>query len=536
MSKKEVEKNSKELIPLSEAEKYCEYSADYLKLRARQEKLKARKVGRAWHTKKSWVEEYEEKMEEYWDLREDGIPSSKASSLVFEKEEAKEVKVIYRPKKAEETEEKKEKKEVKETAPQFVFSPRFKKAAALGLVLLLFLSAGAFVPKKELMGQAVELVGSRFGSPRLGTPLSSLGESFSFKGAPSFQSGFKLDGFSLSGFKLDGFSLFAKNIKENVRQATGTLTWYTRYEARIFSSFGRWLGRSVKSASLLAWSKAGQEPFISKNSLTGIFDKEIRFSKNFYSPSETPFEESPSFFNSLTAELSFSFSSLSRRLAGGFDEAGNGAAFLLTSVKKTGGNLLFGLGRVFGKTGEMIGKRTSNGWAVFVKGTKNIRKGAGTLFAFWGGSFSRFGRGLAATFGSVTKSFNLAAKISRGTFKEFLAYLKNTAKTFAGGLKNFLVKLSPKNLFAGRKESPSRKEEEKEKKEQEEREVRVSKEGVVVLPSSMREKGVKEKIKNAFSDEVVVTSEDERSGIVKPVFKEGTGEDYMYMLVPIVEE
>lgn len=45
-------------ISLKEATKFCKYSQDYLKLRARQRKLKAVKIGRNWLTKREWIEEY----------------------------------------------------------------------------------------------------------------------------------------------------------------------------------------------------------------------------------------------------------------------------------------------------------------------------------------------------------------------------------------------------------------------------------------------------------------------------------------------
>jgi uncharacterized membrane protein YraQ (UPF0718 family) len=47
-----------EYISLKAAQKYCRYSQDYLKLRARQGKLKALKIGRNWVTMKEWVEDY----------------------------------------------------------------------------------------------------------------------------------------------------------------------------------------------------------------------------------------------------------------------------------------------------------------------------------------------------------------------------------------------------------------------------------------------------------------------------------------------
>lgn len=51
-------KSKSEYISLREAAKYCEYSQEYLSLRARQGKLKAIKFGRNWVTKREWLEEY----------------------------------------------------------------------------------------------------------------------------------------------------------------------------------------------------------------------------------------------------------------------------------------------------------------------------------------------------------------------------------------------------------------------------------------------------------------------------------------------
>ncbi len=45
-------------LPLSKAAEFCDYSQDYLSLRARQGKLRAIKIGRHWFTTKLWLEEY----------------------------------------------------------------------------------------------------------------------------------------------------------------------------------------------------------------------------------------------------------------------------------------------------------------------------------------------------------------------------------------------------------------------------------------------------------------------------------------------
>ncbi len=59
-----------------------------------------------------------------------------------------------------------------------------------------------------------------------------------------------------------------------------------------------------------------------------------------------------------------------------------------------------------------------------------------------------------------------------------------------------------------------------------------TKEGVVVIPYSGEEE-VKEKIKEAFSDEIRVEPEDKTSGIIIPIFREREGEKYLYMIVPM---
>ena len=53
-----VSDNKNNYISLREAAKYCSYSQDYLKLRARQGKFKAVKIGRNWVTTREWLSEY----------------------------------------------------------------------------------------------------------------------------------------------------------------------------------------------------------------------------------------------------------------------------------------------------------------------------------------------------------------------------------------------------------------------------------------------------------------------------------------------
>ena len=61
-------------------------------------------------------------------------------------------------------------------------------------------------------------------------------------------------------------------------------------------------------------------------------------------------------------------------------------------------------------------------------------------------------------------------------------------------------------------------------------------EGLVVIPSIEKDEETVKKIKEAFSDEVKVEPKDKTSGIITPIFKEGEGQKYLYLLVPISYE
>jgi len=54
-------------ISLSQASQYCDYSQEYLSLRARQKKLQAKKIGRNWFTTRTWLQEYISNAIEYKD-------------------------------------------------------------------------------------------------------------------------------------------------------------------------------------------------------------------------------------------------------------------------------------------------------------------------------------------------------------------------------------------------------------------------------------------------------------------------------------
>lgn len=55
--------------------------------------------------------------------------------------------------------------------------------------------------------------------------------------------------------------------------------------------------------------------------------------------------------------------------------------------------------------------------------------------------------------------------------------------------------------------------------------------GMVVLPSS--NSGNIKDIKDSFSDEVVLSQQDSTTGVITPIFKNTTGGEYLYLMVPV---
>lgn len=65
-------------------------------------------------------------------------------------------------------------------------------------------------------------------------------------------------------------------------------------------------------------------------------------------------------------------------------------------------------------------------------------------------------------------------------------------------------------------------------------------EGIVVLPKTNMaeaERLREEAIKEVFSDQVMLISDETgRSGVVRPIFRSGVGEDYLYVMVPVNDQ
>jgi len=128
-------------ISLSEASKSCNYSQEYLSLRARQGRLKSAKFGRNWVTTEEWLAEYIKKSEEYNSVHNGNghrirhAEEIKAPSLIttFPKDKSvdiEKIKIIKIPKNL---------PIEKEPKPRFRF--------AMALIIFLFIAGGIFSQK-----------------------------------------------------------------------------------------------------------------------------------------------------------------------------------------------------------------------------------------------------------------------------------------------------------------------------------------------------------------------------------------------------
>lgn len=139
-----MRKGSKEkliYISLKEASKSCDYTQEYLSLRARQGKLKSVKFGKNWITTKEWITEYIKKSQEYnnthnkkdrkiINFRKIEATLQPPTQPVTGDAEVKKIKIIKVP----------------ENLP-IKKEPRLRASFAAALVVVLFLAGGFFSQK-----------------------------------------------------------------------------------------------------------------------------------------------------------------------------------------------------------------------------------------------------------------------------------------------------------------------------------------------------------------------------------------------------
>jgi len=76
------ENNNQKYISLLEAARFCSYSESYLRLRARQGKLKSIKLGKKWMTTRDWMDEYQHRVDD-WRAAGEAKKSAAMSGAAF---------------------------------------------------------------------------------------------------------------------------------------------------------------------------------------------------------------------------------------------------------------------------------------------------------------------------------------------------------------------------------------------------------------------------------------------------------------------
>lgn len=124
-------------ISLSEAARYCSYSQEYLSLRARQRKLKSKKIGRNWVTTLEWLKEYIQEAEKY-----NGYKNGSKGALTRSRQLAIETarKEITPP------------ENLPMGEPQIIFEKYFRHGLLEGIVLQKIAFASAFVALIVMIG------------------------------------------------------------------------------------------------------------------------------------------------------------------------------------------------------------------------------------------------------------------------------------------------------------------------------------------------------------------------------------------------
>jgi hypothetical protein len=131
----------------------------------------------------------------------------------------------------------------------------------------------------------------------------------------------------------------------------------------------------------------------------------------------------------------------------------------------------------------------------------------------------------------ITAGFISTEDTQASTFEAF----KNYKDWVVEGIADRLVKIKSGEYFSLTKGKIVQEESKIEETVLEkEIEIPETKEGMVMF-SSEEKNEIEKKIMDSFSDRVEIKPEDEISGMIIPIFKEGRGQEYFYIMVPINE-
>ncbi len=523
MDKQDIAEN---YITLQESTQYCQYSQEYLSLRARSGKLKAVKFGRNWMTKKEWLDEYLSTVEEYKEYIDECVKRKETKNNGIES--IKEfTKHIVAP----------------ENLPvgELGFFGKIKEAV-FNFPSPEFFSNRLGFGFASAFASVLIIAGCVFGNSSL---IKVFRQADSFAGIISSSGDVIAVGF------LKNFSESALVVSDNINAIAENVG-----KAEIIIA--------KQTLNYFDGSARGVQKFVvNTNEAGGAIIKGIADipGENIFAVAKDIQEEVEN-INYAGDKLLDCF--VARNIRDGLDSysavfsvAGNiandignsGDSLMAASVKdfKTAVNSVSALTYIVGGAGdEVIGGSLAGAKDLSLQASKissfavdNARAGK-TALVLQASAFTDYSRW---SFDSLrNKVFSLGDSIESfaDNFKQrsgraLFSWKESAVEAFKS--LTFAVSEKTRNIFAFMEEIPSlfigAPNGQIAKTDNLSSVASQDGEGIVVIPVEGDEEKTKEKIKSFFSDEVEVAPRDKNSGIIIPVFKGKEGGEYMYMMVPI---
>ncbi len=512
MDKQDIVQN---YITLQEATTHCEYSQEYLSLRARSGKLKAVKIGRNWTTKKEWLDEYLATVENYKEYVED----CKAKKIT--KEENKEI--------------------IKEFTKQVVAPENLPVNEPV------FFSSRLGIGFASVFASVLIIAGCVFGNSSLinvSQQADLFAKSVSLSGDIVVSGILDVSEKSVLAFS-DNFNEMAVNIgRAEIAVIAKALNYSNKNIMAMENSVQKFVVNinesgiavvkgiaEIPSKSIFATAKdfyGGVENinYAGNKILDCFVEKNIKDGSYAYI----------AFFNAInnTAnDIGDSGDSLMTASVENFKTALDGVSALTYIVGNAGDEVIGGsltgardLTHQANRASSFVINNAKSGrsaiglqasaftdysnWALNTIKTKIFSFGYSVKYL--ANNFQqKLGKALYSLKESIAEKFNnLSFAVSEKTENTF-AFIRGIPDLLTGAPVNQIAETENLSSVASQNEK-----------------------GIVAIPvKNGNEEATKETIKSFFSDEVEVSPQDADSGIIIPVFKEKKGGEYMYMMVPI---
>jgi hypothetical protein len=475
------EKIQNEYLPLQEAVKYCHYSQEYLSLRARQKKLRALKFGRNWVTKKEWLEEYLKKVKEYNDQKNN-----------------KKIKLISGVQKP---------------------VPVLRLGFLVALVFILLISSITF-GRSYFKNTFSNLI---FSAEVGKTSSVMLKNYFSWLYGRAAKIGQKI---------VQRYLTVNESLENSLKKSAFSTT-------QQISRVGKKIAQDYIGANNFLEEKL---VIITEGYPSWISFKISGFPKNIVQG----YSNANNFFEQKLIKLGRAFGTIPQQISEDYSDVNNLIESKINQGYKAITQLSLPTFPQFSRkvimptktleaikpTPEKITEERSSaetikqGLLVFSRLGQKITKSYQETNAFFEQKLKGLGEAFSTIPGKIVSNYSIANDF----FEQKIGQsYKLMTKLFAP----IPPQPSPTPKAVVSVPTPEISTPTPEKVVEKTVTPQPTKEGLVVIPSTAEDEEMIKKIKESFSDEVKVNPKDETSGIIIPVFREGEGEKYLYILVPI---